>query len=311
MINKTKLQRVSRFTEILLLVVPYFQFVLWISTIEYCLFRGYSFFTIDYIVILFNVSVALWFLLRIYFLIARKWQRRMMIGFISFFVIQTCIGVIYKYYTPLMAHFTEEDLTNIENYICKDKSLTSNLHVVCDNDSVQIIMKDVKDRIIAYRLRLRCTLTTEFYESNINIYWRPDDLKDYMSLVKVENESLFKFWELQYPRGIIYIHIKGCNCGRYSYKPCYYYYDEFFYGRYGRIEPFLIGLFEGKLDDRYKKYYKYFQKIIHPKYVRTDLVKDPYFLIYQGRYNEAREGLKDLPPARRSFCEKKLKALGY
>ncbi|GAF03299.1 hypothetical protein [Saccharicrinis fermentans] len=89
------------------------------------------------------------------------------------------------------------------------------------------------------------------------------------------------------------------------------YFSSYFQRGGDRFKPIIWEILDGKLDDRYRNFYKFFQKLAHPTYVRTDLANDPYFLIYQGKYKEAREGLKDLPPARREFCEKKLEALGY
>lgn len=237
--------------------------------------------------------------------------------YMAILVLQTGLGLMYVYYEPPLEKFTQEEINSIEAFIKGNEKLPEKLQILAWNDSVGIIGKKSIDGVLRYlpnsKKDPKKSKKQDFFT---NKYFAPDDFSSYLKLIGSEEVYGYMsgfFWALQYPDQLIYIYIKRSDCGEIGedFAPCYYYFDEGFVWDFDFFDPIIWEIIDGKLDDRYRNFYRFFQKLLHPNYVRTDLADDPYFLIYQGKYKEARAGLKDLPPARREFCEKKLEALGY
>lgn len=300
----------------LLLIAPFFQLLFCLHVLEPFLFWGSddSFLHFSLLIVL---CIACYFLLKLFFRIAKTWQKWLMYIYIVVLVLQTGVGLMYKYYEPPLEKFTKEELVNIEHYIQGSNPLAKDLEVLAWNDSIGIIGKKTIDGIWRYQSENNINSKEKESETFYYKYSAPDDFRFYLKLAgqdKIHRLTNNYFWLLQYPNRYIYIYVKGCDCGVHSkHTPCHIYFNEAFSRdlHLYLIKPIIWEIFDGKLDDRYRNFYKFFQKLAHPTYVRTDLANDPYYLIYQGKYKEAREGLKDLPPARKEFCEKKLEALGY
>ncbi|WP_075603042.1 hypothetical protein [Saccharicrinis aurantiacus] len=320
--KSNKVPDYSGFMRKVLLMAPFLQLLLWLNSLEAFIFWGLNDSAYDFFILL-AFSFGVYFLVRIFFLIAKKWQKWMMYFFFALIGLQTGVGLIYKYYQPNQEEYSNEELFKIKKFLVNEEELPANMEILDWNDSIAIIGKKVKQGAWGYGYNFNELIVdkdllikggkTYYY----NKYSPPRDFNQYKLLVEpdlAEEGSLTYYWCWQYPMHLIYIYIKDVNCKGFENRdiePCYKCFSKVFVRGLDRFKPILREIIEGRLDDRYRNFYKFFQKLANPTYVRSNLANDPYFLIYQGKYQEAREGLKDLPPARREFCEKKLEALGY
>lgn len=303
----------------ILLIAPFLQLLFCLHTIEPFLFGGVDDTFLHFSLFLVSCFAA-YMLLIVFFRIAKTWQKWIMYIYVAVLVLQTGVGLMYDYYEPPVERFTKEDINSIEAFIKGNEKLPDNMQVLAWNDSVGIIGKKANDGVLGFlprgQFESKIDMPISFFRNKI---CSPDDIFTYLELLGIKESDAASisedgvFWALKYPNMYVYIYIKNCDCGIVGedFSPCYFYFDEHFFRGLDSFDPIIWEIIEGKLDDRYRNFYKFFQKLIHPTYVRTDLANDPYFLIYQGKYEEARAGLKDLPPARREFCKKKLEALGY
>ncbi len=322
-IIKEKPENISGCSLFLIVFLPFIFLLLTLNAVEPFLLGG-----IDDTPFHFTLFIALTFtsyvFLYLFFAVANIWQKWLMYIYMALIVLQTVVGYMYRYYRPNHDFISKAEEMAIEDYIENNTPLPNNIEVLSRNDSIWVFGR--RSNVPAFRyaswnnpliesniLKETITLTRESFLNKIK---QPNDFYLYKELLvskDMDSDDYIDYWTWQYPDWLLYIYIYKCESvyENGTKGPCNTQFYKLYINKRDRVQPIILELFKGQLDIRYRNYFDFLHEILFPKYVRTDLGNDPYFLIYQGKYKKAREGLKNLPPARREFCEKKLEKLGY
>lgn len=172
---------------------------------------------------------------------------------------------------------------------------------------------DEPDKIVT---DLKSFIPKDFYEYeqlilNESNSIEPKHLPEYVNEegVKLTN-SLVHFLSWQHPDYISMLILtdKTCKSGSGNKQTCHYELFESIPNK--KLSPISEDIMGQDVKERLQDIRLTLKEItgLHQN-TRTDLINDPYFLIYQGRYKEARQNLDKLPPERKKFCEKKLQAI--
>lgn len=238
------------------------------------------------------------------------------------------LGILNKHWKRKLERFTESELELLMNYARDETTgLNPNLELLIKKDSLIIIGKPVNrinnlTAIGSYPIVSRLMNNNDTIDNILYQKFVPSDFKMYYSLIqnkKIESwQAIKQYYDWYYPNYIIFAFAPNTPSSYSNYKKdikirilflyvCTY---ESYSQKGGGID-FIWELFNGKLKERYTIFFGKLKELFYPTYVSAKMKDDPYFLIYQGKYEEAREGLKDLPPVRREFCREKLETLGY
>jgi len=272
------------------------------------------------------LSFGLYLMFRIFYKTATKFQKLMLHVFIGLVLVNISLGFFNEYWLRDVAGIRDNQLTEIKGWLKGKSKLPKKTITILENDSVLVL--GIQENRIGKYCRLWGNIP--ILPDSISIYdfciydFRlkksiPDDFIRYRKLIDAKLDSvdyrevLLDFCNWQFAEYTpIFIAKDKCDCmndKKTEKENCYFtvYEDQ----TRDNISPILFEIIDGKFDDRLRKFYHALEEIFWPTYATAEYKNDPYFLIYQGKYKEAREGLKNLPCDRRVFCEKKLEKLGY
>lgn len=272
------------------------------------------------------LSFGLYLMFRIFCKTASKFQKLMLGVFIGLVLVNITLGFFNRYWFRELCSIGWRDSDGIELWLKNEGELPNSIIKIYENDSVLILGKKIP-RI--GELEIETMIHTERHSKSYDdiIKYRalivPYDFSKYRKLITISSDTasrklLSDFIGWQFPQiAPCVILKKKCNCmvsnssmTEFYTSKCYIYLGESS-TRDFKVSPILFEILDGRFDERLKKYYRALEEMFWPTYANAEYENDPYFLIYQGKYKEAREGLKNLPCDRRVFCEKKLEKLGY
>lgn len=273
------------------------------------------------------LSFGLYLMFRIFCKTASKFQKLMLGVFIGLVLVNISLGFFNEYWLRNVAGIDGLKQKQIKSWLSSKKDFPNTIINLYENDSILILGESAKRINDYYWLggnNLKPELQQKFNLTDIEYLVKkviPSDFLEYRKMQKVIDDTtkekvIFDFFGMQFPNYAPFVILKNnSDCCQALFSPfpvtesCYFCLSED--QTRESISPILFEIIDGEFDDRLRKYYHALEEIFWPTYATAEYENDPYFLIYQGRYKEAREGLKDLPPDRRVFCEKKLEKLGY
>lgn len=314
-----------RATKVIVYTATIVNLILWFDYIEQmfyaCCDDGF------YLYFTFLIISGILFLLSVVFYrIASLGAKIVMYLCYAFIVFNVFLGILNKYWVRDLERFSESEKELLFSFANGDTcKLPANMKILYASDSLIIIGRQAnlinKSNFTASEIILPDSLREPislYYDYRYKILV-PSDFKSYYSLITGDDadlkDNIISFYSWAYPEYILFVYVPHLP-SYYSERKRkiqlpFYFIRTFEINKRDNVINFSWELVHGELPKRYKLFFGKFKELFFPTYVSTDMKNDPYFLIFEGKYKEAREGLKDLPPARREFCEKKLEALGY
>lgn len=270
---------------------------------------------------LITTSITLYYMILFVYHTAPYWQVKLLKRILYGIGIFILFGFLYQFLERDYPYFTLSEVESIEEKLAKSKDLSSiDLKKLKITEEYYILGKESKriHSFIFYGIKSRdLTFDQQFevYEKEII----PKDFRTYRSYItssgnNTSDQLIKDYLGWQFPRYKPYIYIYSLQCENPNYpinseeenSNCSFFYGENSNPNILSLKPLL----EQGLFTRLTMYYAAIEEVFFPTYVREDLKDDPYFLIEQGKFKEAKAGLSKLPEERRLFCEAKLKALG-
>jgi hypothetical protein len=236
------------------------------------------------------------------------------------------LGILNEYCDRELGRYDPEEQKRLVDYAFSiTNELPPNMEILLKTDSLIIVGKPAK-RVNGIGLSSSNIIMPDSLKNPLSLYFGfmrskliPTDFQTYYSLITNEEidawATIKQFYDWVYPEYMIFAYVPNLPSNDYvkdrEIQLPFFYLRAYEYYKQDGVIDFIWELFNGKLKERYTLFFGKFKELFFPTYVSAEMKDDPYFLIYQGKYEEAREGLNDLPQARRAFCEKKLEALGY